>query len=304
VSWLDRQSFLGADSDEILAGSTVGIVGLGGGGSHIAQQLVHLGIGKFVLVDPDKLEDTNLNRLVGGRYSDIAAATEKVEIARRLIKGIAPTAEIVVRTCPWQEAIEDLKSCDIIVGGLDSVRAKDELDAFCRRLLIPYIDIGMDVHALDCGEFLISGQVVLSSPGTPCLRCLKIVTEQALEREGAAYGAAGGRPQVIWPNGLLASTAVGLVVQSLTPWHGKPVDGAYLSYDGNLGVVSENHRLRAAQKLGCSHYLPDERGDPLFDVRRLGAEVAPEHSASSGWLMRLWRWAAETIVKINRAKGD
>lgn len=291
MSWLDRQSFLGADSDEILGAATIGVVGLGGGGSHIAQQLAHIGIGRFILVDPDWLEDTNLNRLVGGRHSDIAAKIRKVEIGRRLIKGVAPNAEVLPLARSWQEAVDALRTCEIIVGGLDSVRAKDELDGFCRRFLIHYIDMGMDIHELTGDEFLISGQVVLSSPGTPCLRCLKIVTEQALEREGAAYGAAGGRPQVVWPNGLLASTAVGIVVQLLTPWHGKPMDSAYLSYDGNLGVVTENHRLRAAQKLSCPHYPANERGDPLFDVRRLGTEQTPELPPSSGrWLRHLWQW--------------
>lgn len=297
MSWLDRQSFLGADSDEILGAATVGVVGLGGGGSHIAQQLAHIGIGRFILVDPDWLEDTNLNRLVGGRHSDIAAKTDKVEIGRRLIKGVAPTAEVLAHARPWQEVVEVLRTCDIIVGGLDSVRAKDELDAFCRRFLIPYVDMGMDVHDLAGGEFLISGQVVLSSPGTPCLRCLKIVTDRALEREGAAYGAAGGRPQVVWPNGLLACTAVALVVQLLTPWHGKPVDSAYLSYDGNLGVVTENHRLRAAQKRGCHHYPANERGDPLFDIRRLGSARKEDSSSPGSWFRRLGRWLRERVTR-------
>jgi hypothetical protein len=40
--------------------------------------------------------------------------------------------------------------------------------------------------------------------------------------EAEKYGAAGSRPQVVWPNGVLASTAVGLAVQLLTPWHPKP----------------------------------------------------------------------------------
>ena len=66
MSRLDRQSFLGATSEQKLAGLTMGLVGLGGGGSHVAQQLAHLGIGRFVLVDPDVVEETNLNRLVGG----------------------------------------------------------------------------------------------------------------------------------------------------------------------------------------------------------------------------------------------
>ena len=74
-----------------------------------------------------------------------------------------------------------------------------------------YIDIGMDVH----GEKppVIGGQVVLSSPGRLCMRCMGLLTEAKLAEEAARYGKAGSRPQVVWPNGVLASTAVGLGVE-------------------------------------------------------------------------------------------
>ena len=266
MSWLDRQSFLGLDSDAMLDDLVVGIVGLGGGGSHVAQQLAHVGVGNFVLVDPDKIEDTNLNRLVGGTWADVECETSKVDIARRLILGVRPSARVRAIQAEWQTIGDALKRCDVIVGGLDSVRAKDELEAFCRRFLISYIDMGMDVHG-DAGRHLIAGQVVLSSPGTPCLRCLNIVTEAALAQEANRYGAAGSKPQVVWPNGVLASTAVGLVMQLISPWHEKPMDGACLDYDGNTGVIAPSYRFTHAAKRECPHYPARERGDPGFDVR-------------------------------------
>src|SRR3546814_6645901 len=88
--------------------------------------------------------DCNQNRLVGGTALDVKRGTSKVEIAKRLILAINPRANVVMRQSTWQEAIEPLKRCDIIIGGLDSVRGKDELERFCRSLLIPYIDMGMD----------------------------------------------------------------------------------------------------------------------------------------------------------------
>jgi molybdopterin-synthase adenylyltransferase len=54
---LVSQSVLGADTDAVLADIEVGIVGLGGGGSHVAQQLAHVGVGKFVPVDDDIIEE-------------------------------------------------------------------------------------------------------------------------------------------------------------------------------------------------------------------------------------------------------
>lgn len=294
MSWLDRQSFLGADSDHVLANIKIGIVGLGGGGSHIAQQLAHVGIGSFVLIDPDIIEDTNLNRLVGGTWADVEAATVKVEIAKRLVKGVRPNAEVKAIKAEWQTASDELKLCDVIVGGLDSVRAKDELDAFCRRFLIPYIDQGMDVHG-DAGRYLISGQVILSSPGRPCLRCYGLVTDEALRLEGQNYGAAGGKPQVVWPNGVLASTAVGLIMQMVTPWFETPSDSAYLEYDGNTGVVEPSYRVKLLAGRDCPHYPANERGDPLFDIRKATAGLPLVHQSVA--------LAAEPVGLWARIKG-
>jgi len=267
MSWLDRQSFLGPDSDQVLQNLTVGLVGLGGGNSHVVQQLAHLGVGGFVLCDDDVISESNLNRLVGGTLEDVREARPKTEIAKRVVLSVNPKARIACHQAKWQEVAEHLRACDIIIGGVDRIIAKSELESFCRRFLIPYIDMGMDVHCLgDASEFLVAGQVVLSSPGTPCLRCLGVITDSALSDEAAQYGDAGGKPQVVWPNGILASTAVGLLVQLFTPWHGKPVRSAYYAYDANEGTTIVPDRFRRVGKI-CGHYPTEALGDPRFDIR-------------------------------------
>lgn len=297
MSWLDRQSFLGADSDTRLAAATVGLVGLGGGNSHVVQQLAHLGVGGFVLLDDDIITLTNLNRLVGGTLDDVKAERPKVEIAARVIRAVNPNARIVMRKAKWQEVGDLLKGCDIIVGGLDHIGSKDELEAFCRRFMIPYIDMGMDVTSLPgAGQSLVSGQVVLSMPGEPCLRCLQLVTDERLKEEAQRYGVAGSRPQVVWPNGLLASSAVGLVVQLLTPWTADPPHSAYFAYDANLGTVAPSDRLARRRGKPCSHYSAKAVGDPMFDVRRYlerldqPAPILPAASVPVSRLARVTHW--------------
>lgn len=267
MSWLDRQSFLGEDSEQVLRDTIICVAGLGGVGSHIVQQLAHLGIGNFMILDDDTIDDTNLNRLVGGQFADIELQTSKVEIARRLILAVNPDANVYGAKAQWQAEAERIKTCDIVVGGLDSVRAKHELEGFCRRFLIPYIDMGMDVHELD-GEFLIAGQVVLSMPGKPCLQCLGVVRQEALAEEGRRYGAAGGKPQVVWPNGVIASSAVGLIVQLVTPWHANVMDSIYLEYDGNRHTMIHRLGYERALSRTCPHYPANETGDPGFDIRK------------------------------------
>jgi molybdopterin/thiamine biosynthesis adenylyltransferase len=65
-----RRSFLGSDAEERISDCTVGIVGLGGGGSHIVQRFAHIGFQDHVIYDDDRVEESNLNRLVGARSSD------------------------------------------------------------------------------------------------------------------------------------------------------------------------------------------------------------------------------------------
>lgn len=287
MSWLDRQSFLGVHSEARLKHAMVGLVGLGGGNSHVAQQLAHLGVGRFVLIDDDTISLTNLNRLIGGKWWHVLRGMAKVAIMKRMILAINPMAQVSVHRSQWQLVGDALKGCDIIVGGLDSVRAKDELDAFCRRFLIPYVDQGMDVHKLEPGH-LIAGQVALSMTGGPCLRCLGIVTDAALTAEARAYGAAGGRPQVVWPNGVLASTAAGLVVQLLTPWSPRRGAGAYLVYDGSTGTLVEGERFRRWQT-PCPHYRDAAVGDMSFDIRTLDRPNATRKAWLPDWFGRVIR---------------
>ena len=187
MSRFDRQSFLGKDSEAVLGTATVGLVGLGGGGSHIVQQAAHLGIGGYVVIDPDRITETNTNRLIGGTLADLAPATSKVAIAERQICRLVEHPRIVTVKDSWHAAINELKHCDVIVGAVDSFIEREQLERFARRHLIPYLDIGMDVHEIADKQFLIGGQVILSMPGRPCLRCCGLVTDERLKQEAAKY---------------------------------------------------------------------------------------------------------------------
>ena len=262
-----RQSFLGAESQATLKSTTVGVVGLGGGGSHIVQQFAHIGIGGFVLSDPDRIDLTNTTRLVGGTLRDVKSKKRKTRIAERLIRSLQPAAGVIQIRDKWHTETDQLKCCDLIVGAVDSFAGRDELERFARRHLIPYIDIGMDVHNIEDHGSLISGQVILSTPGNPCLRCCGLVTAERLELEAQKYGSAGDRPQVVWSNGVLASTAVGLAIQTLSPWFTDPPNFAYFEYDGNKGTISASARGEMLKNLACKHHPADEVGDPFFDIR-------------------------------------
>jgi molybdopterin-synthase adenylyltransferase len=81
-----RQSFLGEHSRAAIERATIGVVGLGGGGGHIAQQLAHIGFLKYRLFDGDFADESNLNRLVTATEADVLAQALKVERARCAVR--------------------------------------------------------------------------------------------------------------------------------------------------------------------------------------------------------------------------
>jgi hypothetical protein len=257
-----RQSFLGCNSEEIINKSLVGIVGLGGGGSHIVQQLSHIGFKNYVLFDGDNFEESNINRLIGSTYDDIALATPKIEIAKRVISGIVPDANIEAYQIRWQLNPSPLKKCDLIFGCVDGFAERRELEILSRRYLIPYIDIGMDVHQVQDQPPLMCGQVILSMPGGPCMTCLDFLNETNLAKEAAKYGAVGIRPQVVWCNGVLASTAVNIAVNLLTGWC-KAIE-IYYTYDCNANNMRIHPRAQYLKSKECTHFPNENIGDPIL----------------------------------------
>lgn len=260
----DRQSFLGADSQPRLGVVRVGLLGFGGGGSHVGQQLAHLGVEDVRIADGDVIDETNLNRLVGGTERDVRARRRKVEIAKRIITAVNARAKVTVHAGRWQDRPELFRSCDVVVGCVDSYAERRELEVMARRFFVPYVDIGMDLHAVEGAPPQMAGQVFLSMPGDVCMTCVGFLTEERLAQEAAQYGAAGGRPQVVWPNGLLASSAVGVVVDLVTGWTGLRDRRVYLAYDGNAGTLTPHPRLRLFGSATCPHHRLEAAGPPRF----------------------------------------
>ena len=157
-------------------------------------QRIQLGFATFSLFDNDTVEHSNLNRLIGATQLDAANKTLKVDVACRLIKGINPHAKINKVKSRWQDTPERLRACDIIFGCVDSYAERRDIEIATRRYLIPYVDIGLDVHQTGDEPPRMAGQVILSMPGELCMSCLRFLTETKLAGEAEQYGAAGVRP--------------------------------------------------------------------------------------------------------------
>jgi molybdopterin-synthase adenylyltransferase len=265
---LARQSVaIGPESDRKLADTTVAVVGLSGGGSHVVQQLAHQGVGGLVGLDNDVVDETNLGRLIGARESDVDV-TPKTEVARRMVAAIDPSIQFrpLQATFPSPEAIDAMKKCDIVVACVDTFRAREAINAFCRRYLLPLVDIGISIRSV--GERLVAadGQVIVSLPNRPCLRCW-FVTDAVLDAELRARPPgydqnpdATGDPQVVSMNGTLASEASNAVLDLITGYSGGRRAGKFLQYDGRVGALEPTDL--PSPRSDCPACAQEGRGDP------------------------------------------
>jgi molybdopterin/thiamine biosynthesis adenylyltransferase len=265
---LDRQTVaIGPLSDAKLKNAVVAIIGVSGGGSHVFQQLAHQGVGTLIPVDDQILDETNLGRHVGATASDIDR-TLKTAIAKRLAAGVDPDTVVreVNERFPSTATIEAMKDADVVVACLDRFDAREAVNAFCRRYLIPLVDVGMSITS--AGERLAdaTGQVIASLPGEPCLRCF-FLTDSVLawEREHRPPGYdqnpdAPGDPQVVSMNGVLASEACNTVLDLITGYSGGRRGARQWQYDGRTGALEPTDL--PSRRPGCPGCAEQGLGDP------------------------------------------
>jgi molybdopterin/thiamine biosynthesis adenylyltransferase len=167
----DRQiRALGADGQRRLAGLRVAVVGLGGTGSQALQQLVHLGVRDFVLIEDDRVEASNLPRLAGAAWWDVTLRRPKTSVAQRTIRRIAPRAK-VTRTghLRSEKSLRELSRVDVIVGCVDNDGARLIIAELAASHLIAYLDLGVGIE--EGTTRAMGGRLGFFLPGEACLAC-------------------------------------------------------------------------------------------------------------------------------------
>jgi len=165
----NQRLLIGGKGQEVLRCTRVAVVGLSGGGSHIVQQLAHMGIGEIVGIDEDRVEQSNRSRMIGSSALDAFFRRRKISVMCRLVRRINRHVRFVgvPHNVPKQEAIDSLKTSDIVVGCVDNYHAKADLQELTWRYLIPYVDIGLLIRPVEGGERVtIGGNVGTFIPGS------------------------------------------------------------------------------------------------------------------------------------------
>lgn len=223
----------------------VAIVGLGGTGSQVFQQLAHLGVKRFVIIDHDYVEESNRSRIVGSRSDDSVKRKSKLEVMERLGRDIDPRIEIIsVRNSVNNlSAALQLRDADVIFCCTDNLRSRLVLNRIAYQYIIPLIDVGIDIQASEHGKIQsASGRVMVILPDDPCLTCLGIITPEALQVEtehetGYISGENIPDPSVISLNGVVASLAVTEFIDLLTGFGRRKEPQTYQMYDILKGVI-------------------------------------------------------------------
>ena len=249
----DRQvRAFGVDGQRILSTLRVAIIGLGGTGSIAVQQLAYLGVRSFILIDPDDIEISNLNRVVGAYPDDIGRP--KCEVAKRFIQQLSPGADIrkvngdIVHTSIARHLVD----ADVILCCTDSHGSRSVIQQVSYQYFIPCIDVGSTITT-DAGEVTgIFGRVQLLGPDLPCLWCSELLNPEEVrrdmmnefERKADPYiqGSNVPAPSVISINGTVVSMAVTMLLGLVTS---VPVQSRHLIYNARtFSIRSVRHNAK------------------------------------------------------------
>lgn len=238
----DRQvRAFGEDGQRRLSQLQLAIVGLGGTGSLVAQQAAHLGVANFLLVDDDRIEKTNLNRVVGATPADVGQP--KTEVTRRMIQQINSDAVVTLQPADvtTDGVARQVMEADLVFCCTDSHASRHVLNQAAFQYLTPVIDMGVSISVANNGAATFSGHAKLLSPGQACLWCAKHLDPEQVRRElltdeqraGDPYVLGAARvvqPAVISLNSTMASVSVTMLLAVIA---GIPAAPRYVLYQGN-----------------------------------------------------------------------
>ena len=245
-----NEALFGQEGQKQIMTSHVAIVGVGGLGSHVAQQLSFLGVRNQVLIDPDVVTQSSLNRLIGAVPADADEGKLKVDVVARMVRQILPESQVtsVPTTLNDSRALEAFASCSSAFGCVDDDRVRLELITFCGRNRIPYFDLATDTGGDDRDRWY-GGRVLFSDVGQRCPACMDLLDQVSLRRSAMSgeeleverriygvraddLGASG--PSVVGLNGVVASLAV---MEWMVWATGLRLPNALLEYRGQAGGV-------------------------------------------------------------------
>ena len=184
----------------------VGVIGAGGGGSLLVQMLARLGVGHLVVIDFDRVEPSNLSRIVGATRRDAGIfpviqrvpflarlgkhfARYKVHVATRVARRAQPTirCDAIVGDILDPETAALLRDVDVLMLASDTMQSRLVFNALVHQYLIPGFQVGAkvrpDPQTQVIEELYAVARPVLPYAGGGCLQCNGFISSARLQQE-------------------------------------------------------------------------------------------------------------------------
>lgn len=282
--FFDRQvRAFGQELQPLLRRLRVGVVGAGGTGSAVIEQLTRLGVGFLLLSDGQSFDASNINRLYGSRAID--DGLPKLKIMERLIAdiGLGTQVRILPRPITYRSVLEEFRTCDAIFGCTDDEWGRSLLTRVAIYYGIPVFDLGVRIDSKDGIIRSINGRVTTLLPGAACLYCRNRITservgieslratdpERAAEqvREGYIPELEEPAPAVVPFTTTVSACAIGEFLHRLTGFMGPDRNSSEVLHLFDTTMVRRNSKPSNAQCF-CGDPSFWGRGDtrPLLDV--------------------------------------
>lgn len=219
----------------------IAVVGCSGTGSPVVEQLARNCVGTLVLVDPDRIEEKNLNRILNATMDDARAQRPKVDVAAKAIAamGLGTHVRTYAKNLFDPEVVRAVADCDVVFGCMDTIDGRHLLNKLAGFYLLPYFDLGVKLEADHKGGVdQVCGTVHYLQPGGSSLASRRVYSLEQVQAAGlfrtdpAAYrtqladgyirGVQEDRPAVIQLNSLIASLAVNEFLARLHPYRLEP----------------------------------------------------------------------------------
>ncbi len=238
----DRQiRAFGSAGQRTLAQLRVGVVGAGGTGSAVIEQLIRLGVREIVSIDDDVITSTNVSRVYGSSVSDEGRLKVKVTEDNAVRIGLGTSLTPYEGRISRRAQLEKLRHCDVVFGCTDDHTGRWNLSPLAFYYLIPIIDLGVAIDASEERVRSITGRVTYVVPGEPCLVCRGEVDpdrvrdeayepeeRERLAGEGYAQGLGEPDPSVVAYTTMVASWGVADLLERLFGFGSEDVPGEIL----------------------------------------------------------------------------
>lgn len=221
-----RQKVFGEGVQQQLGQLKVALIGCGGIGAVFAEQLARLGVKQWILIDPDRLETVNLNRMPAATQQMVDQWWHKVNYVKWLIKktyAIGSHVQALPLSIEDKQAKQEVATADLIVVATDNHRSRQIAQELALEYARPLVCLGTHIEMQPDNKPRLYARVTVPPLGENwCLMCANIINLQQAALESAAteimdlaeeagYIKGIDDPAVYWLNSICASTGVGVI---------------------------------------------------------------------------------------------